>query len=60
MYMLDSDQEPSYNLSKDTEVDGRYGKWFNPPVIYNDTQRLFDKLYGGSWSESSIYIAKIT
>ena len=41
MYMLDSDQEPSYNLrkktfitAKDPEVDRRYGRWLNPPGIY--------------------------
>ena len=39
MYMLDSDQETSYNLSKNLvllprilKLIGRYGRWFNPPA----------------------------
>ena len=28
--------------------------------ILGSNNRFFDKLYDGSWSESSIYIAKIT
>ena len=28
--------------------------------ILGSNKRFFDKLYDGSWSESSIYIAKIT
>ena len=28
--------------------------------ILGSNKRFFDKLYGGSWSESSIFIAKIT
>ena len=37
MYMLNSNQEPSFEKSfitaKDTEVDRRDGRWFNPPVL---------------------------
>ena len=52
MYMVDSALEPSYNLSKtrlfivkkrnamDTEIDGRYGKWFNPPEYGSQNRQL--------------------
>ena len=28
--------EKSFITAKDTEVDSRYGKWFNPPVKANE------------------------